>query len=309
MVKSQTKAMGLADGDELLKSLSDTWEKLAKLLFDLNKYIKKALKILKDARVMVVSASRNSRTVFLQVKAQGPQIFWTLGDNWKTLWTVLIGAFLPFYFIMMFYACWAGGYCGGPTPLDRSEHPPADTCGARCSACCRYCCNCQRECHDTTACMFSWVFFMQILVLVLFILALIITLLFVFEFVFGTLCTGDSVAVVSNTEDCQNMISPLKEFFPTFRVNYTSGSEVPFENVCEEKNLMVCGMIASKMKNGALASLLGGFLAVCVMFELIIEFAKYHEMVKYRRKAKMFSEDVEAIEVKHGHGEPAAPSS
>lgn len=283
------------------KSAQDSFAELAKLLRDLDTYLQEALKALKQAQILLVSASRNMNLLFTTAKETVPPTFYMLARQWKTIWMCLILAFVPFYIVMIYYTWWASGYCGGPQLVDDGDYDPPATCGDRMSACCRSFCNLQRECHDGKSCMFSWVFFMQLLVLILFALALIISLIFVFEVVFMSLCDQKGMELISSNESCTEALQPMKEFLPSFHVNYTSGEEVPFESMCGEKSLLVCGIVPDKLRMGSVLSFLGGTVVVFIMFELIIEFAKYHEMARMRRIAKRLALDIETAEERHGH--------
>jgi hypothetical protein len=260
-----------------------TWASLARIVRAMIQVGPGAIETLRQVQVPVDVTSKDMTKDLAKTRDELPPVFHDIASVVKMVAYLLFMLFLPLYLGFVYYAYWAGGYMGGPSPRDDGEQPVEGRCECL-KRCWRCCCNCCIGYHDTQTCMFSVVIVMQIICLVLYVLGIVFVLLAVVYFIVPALCAP--LPVINGGDGCTNVMKSLKNMLSTFQVSHP---DEDVYSICSVHSLHTCSLIEPMLSNAAIYCVAGSWMAVVLTFELIIQFAQMHEGARYRRMAKVFA--------------------
>jgi hypothetical protein len=172
-----------------LSAVTGAWSGLSSTLLTLTNLLPQAVNSLVFAKKDVTSLAFSLDTVFVTLKANGPDIFDTVAGIWNMIWAIYFVFLLSLGLLLLYYAFWSGGYFGGPRPVDdTAAYEPARTWSQRFRVCCCACCDCMTNVHDTQICFWSFIIFALLIVLVVFVVSIVLSILAGVKFFLVSTC-------------------------------------------------------------------------------------------------------------------------
>jgi len=270
--------------DQVMEALSGVWNTLVNTLKSLMNTIPTAVSTLKYARKEVSKLHGNLNSIFSVFEEKGPQLFDTIAWYYRTIWMGYFLILLPLNLFVLYYAFWACGYFGGPAPLlqevDEAEGPK--TWREKCSVCMTSSTLWLQRYHDSTACFWSVVLFMQIIVLVIFMASIALCIISAVKALILAGC--DQVYILADDTICSETLATLRSWLSTFTVNH---AEQPLTVVCEADGLLTCGLIKNKMMTSTILTTVFSLVSTILSLQLILDSAVLHEQARWRRLAHM----------------------
>jgi len=265
----------------------DQLQSFVTTLSSLNNLLPQATKTVKFARTQVSKASKNMESIFNQFEAKGPKIFDDVAMGWRLVWTMYFFFLLPGSLGLLYYGFWAGGYFGGPQPIDDGEDVPAPvTFSDKFRVCCSGCCACMQKFHDTQTCFWSAIIVFQVLVLIIFILSIVLCIIGGVKTFMLSGCA--QIYVLGDAKVCAGILKSLNSWLEGFHVQQLGES---FEPLCVNTSLVTCKVISSKMKQSVILTTVFSLVGTVLSLQMLIESAILHEMARFRRMVKAMAKE------------------
>jgi hypothetical protein len=147
-------------------------------------------------------------------------------------------------------------------------------------------------CHDTQLCFWSCIILLEVVCLLIFVMSLVLTILAGVQAFMVSGCS--QVYLLADDKICLETIKVLKNFQESFYVS-DPVLEKSLDSVCSNNNLLTCDLISTKMKGSAVHTVVGGFVASVLSFQMIIESACLHTQARYRRTIAAIGKNDEDI--------------
>mmetsp|Transcript_104393 Transcript_104393/g.162791 ORF Transcript_104393/g.162791 Transcript_104393/m.162791 type:complete len:1112 (+) Transcript_104393:80-3415(+) len=270
---------------ELTDGPSSSFSQIVSTLKSLKNVMPLATKTLIFARGEVSKLAKNLDSIFETFADKGPPIFDQVSSLYSMAFTVYFFVMLPFPLILMYYAFWAGGWFGGPGgkwPDLKDNDYPQDGCPegmwAKCMCCCSACKSCWITYHDTHLCFWSCCIFLQVVTLVLFLVSLVFCILAAVQMFISSGCA--QVYMLGDGSVCGNTLLNLRMFLDTFLFGI---KESAMAGACDDRSLLTCDMIGSKMQSAGMLTVAGSMVAAGASFQMIIESSTLHSRAVVRR--------------------------
>jgi hypothetical protein len=266
--------------------LSGIWTEVSEKLRSFSNVLPMASKALKMARQEVSKLASHLDSIFAPFQYTGPRIFSDIGNEYRMVWTMYFCLHLPLTAILVLYGFWAGGFLGGPgSAYDQDEGDVTEqtledekTYSYRMRACWTSCCHCLRENHDTNLCFWSCIIVAQIFSLLVFIVALLFVILGGVKVFIAAGC--QQIYVLNEAQLCGETLQHIREFLATF-LEESAMDSLP--KTCIDNVLLTCNELGSKMQTSAILTVVFGFLAALMSFQMIIESSVLHARAVSRR--------------------------
>jgi len=157
-----------------------------------------------------------------------------------------------------------------------SEEPNTffDKCKCVCGSCCAWMC----DCCETECCFWSLILMGQLFVFVMFLISLVLVIIAGVLMFISSGCA--SVYILGDDKVCFEQLKMLQSWISTFDAG---APDLPLDQVCASKSLVVCGIIEEKMQTGAIMSVAGAVVAAVLTFQLLIESSILHERARMRK--------------------------
>mmetsp|Transcript_93955 Transcript_93955/g.147783 ORF Transcript_93955/g.147783 Transcript_93955/m.147783 type:complete len:522 (+) Transcript_93955:3-1568(+) len=268
-------------------ALSGVWIEVVEKLRSFSNILPQASKALKLARQEVSKVASHLESIFEPFQITGPKIFWEVGQTYRWIWTIYFVLYLPLTAILVFYGFWAGGFLGGPgSTLDAGDGGHGNTqisedekdAHYRIRACWNSCCHCIRERHDLNMCFWSCILIAQMFSLLVFLTALFFLMLGGVKEFIAAGC--QQIYVLNDATLCGQTLQNIREFLSTFLVERAM-DELP--KTCVDDFLLTCHEIGSRMQTSAILTVVFGFVAAMMSFQMIVESSVLHTRAVSRR--------------------------
>eukprot|EP00931_Biecheleriopsis_adriatica_P095884 TRINITY_DN6952_c0_g1_i4.p1 TRINITY_DN6952_c0_g1~~TRINITY_DN6952_c0_g1_i4.p1 ORF type:complete len:886 (+),score=206.35 TRINITY_DN6952_c0_g1_i4:127-2784(+) len=224
--------------------------------------------------VQSISALIDSIMSILGQKA--PPLFDEISSLYKTIWVLYFAFFATFTATMLFYAFWANGFFGGPSPSAEEEsYEPPQTFMERMRTCCNSCLACCSGCLSGHLCFWSFLLLSQVLVLVLFVISLVVCLLTGVQAFVGAGCS--MIYLIGDESVCTTSLGIFQSFLKTFEFG------IPMGAVCNQQQLLTCGIIRDEVYSSAIYVMIGALLASVFSFQMLLDSAVKHERARCTR--------------------------
>eukprot|EP00929_Paragymnodinium_shiwhaense_P113864 TRINITY_DN82156_c0_g1_i1.p1 TRINITY_DN82156_c0_g1~~TRINITY_DN82156_c0_g1_i1.p1 ORF type:complete len:1057 (-),score=300.59 TRINITY_DN82156_c0_g1_i1:17-3130(-) len=281
---SETSMLTVDASQELSEELmlgAINFDQVVTTLRALTNLVPTATQTLKLARTEVSKAASNMDSVFGVFGDKGPAIFDAISKYYKIAWTIYYFALIPLSLLMLYYAFWAGGYFGGPQPLeDGEDYQAPETWSEKFSLFRRSCGSCLTQFHDTSACFWSVIILLQLVVLVVFLMSVVLAMLAGVQTFITSGCA--QVYILGDEAVCAAALANLKNFVGSFLGEIAINS---LEDQCQADVLLTCQVVSTQMKSSSVLTTVFSFLGTILSLQMLIEIAVLHEMAKYRRVA------------------------
>lgn len=273
-----------SDDDNQVSALMDD---AVQILHSLEHILPQATKALIFAKKEVSMLSKTLNNIFKVFKKEGPDTFNGIDGMYGNVWMLYYFLMLTLPLSMLWYAFWAGGFCGGPGSKIPQEGEDKERTSAyqKCCGCLEDCCRVLCCCHEwieyggAEMCFWSVIILLQVVVLVLFLLAIVITLIAAIQFFLASGCS--QIYLLGDMSICGGVLQALRDFLETFIPGVSSDD---FPQHCVDTQLLTCDLIGSKMTSAATYTVVGSFLAAAMTFQMIIESGQLHSRALARMK-------------------------
>jgi hypothetical protein len=265
-------------------AVSGVWQKIVTTLKQITHIMPLATSTLLFARKEVSKLAKNLDSIFTSFDNSGPPVFNQISGLWKMVFTAYFCLMLPFPLCLLFYAFWASGWFGGPGQPREEEDKEPPTYYKKCcnlfNVCCRFCCCGSDDCaaHDTTLCFWAFCIMIQIFVLVLFLISFFFCLFAGIKLFLAAGCA--QIYILGDVSVCGHTLSNLRIFLNSF---LGSIGDHLLPNVCSERHLLTCEMMAKKMMMSGILTVSGSLIVSVLSFQLLIESAVLHARATDRR--------------------------
>eukprot|EP00927_Polykrikos_kofoidii_P006596 TRINITY_DN1266_c0_g1_i1.p1 TRINITY_DN1266_c0_g1~~TRINITY_DN1266_c0_g1_i1.p1 ORF type:complete len:990 (-),score=220.63 TRINITY_DN1266_c0_g1_i1:81-3050(-) len=257
---------------------SGAWLQMIVMLQQLQAVLPPCIESLKSAREQVAKVTKTIDSAFQTFHDQAPPIFETLALYYKLSFLGYFLLMIIFPLTLLYYAFYAGGYCGGPKADEIEDYEEPVGCWARICACCSCCGTCIRDCWRGEFCFWSFLILGQLFIVVLFLLSMVFCILAGVEMFIASGCA--QIYLLGNESICTETLRVVQRFVMTFDAR---APHLKIGQVCGSKDLMVCHHISNRLKNAAIYSASGAILAGFISFYLLIEACVIHERVRMKR--------------------------
>jgi len=263
---------GIGEDDEGI-DIGALVEDCISLLHALTHALPQASKALIFAKKEVSMLAKTLNSIFKVFEKEGPVILDEVDKMYAHIWKMYFFLMITLPLTMLFYAFWAGGFCGGPgTKVDEKKlrrKNAIQKCQGCIADCCRVCCGCHENDWSGEMCFWSVCILLQFVVLFLFIMAILITLIAAIEFFLASGCA--QIYLLGDQSICGGVLSALKSFLDTIFAGLSD-----FPGHCQSKQLLTCQLIGKKMADAAEYTVIGSFMAAVFTFQLLIESGQIH---------------------------------
>jgi len=268
--------------EDVANALTGAWSGLISMLQGLVHTLPAAVSSLKFARREVSKLSSNLDHIFSTFEDRGPSIFDGIAGLYRNLWLAYFIAMVPLNIMVLYYACWAGGYFGGPQPIPEvdAEGVAPRSFREKCTLCYGSVSSGFQKFHDTSLCFWSVVLLMQAFVLVIFIASIVMCILAGIKAFVLSGC--EQVYILGDTTVCTGALDNIRNFVSSFAVGVDGLS---LDMVCEEERLLTCDLIRRKMATSGGLTVVASFVASMISLQLIVDSALRHEQARWRRAA------------------------
>mmetsp|Transcript_27875 Transcript_27875/g.60911 ORF Transcript_27875/g.60911 Transcript_27875/m.60911 type:complete len:449 (+) Transcript_27875:286-1632(+) len=270
----------LDDGSDDSVDEGSSLSELVEMLKALNDLLPTSTSSLKDARKEVSKVAKQMDTIFEIFQDRGPRTFTEVAAAYRMMWTLYYLFLAPLSLFILYYSFWAGGFFGGPQPLDDEVVAHPVTLTDKVATCFTSCCTCLSRFHDTELCFWSLLLLMQVIVLLIFIVSILLCILAGVKAFVISGCA--QVYVLRDDIVCSEILLNLQQFLSTF---FVADEGESMRSVCSEQTLLTCKTITIKMQVSTLLTTVFSLLATVFSLQLIIESGVLHEMARYRRIA------------------------
>jgi hypothetical protein len=262
---------------------SDSWQAMESLMISLQGVLPTVIDDIKFASKEVSKVASTLSTIFAPLGIKAPPIFYDVSDLYKTLWVVYFILFVVLTLLVLFYAFWAQGFFGGPTPGVPSPEYKEGCCSGttfrqRCSTCWNSCTSCMRNIQDKQMCFWSCILFSEVIILVMFAVSILMSVLAALKAFLGLGC--GQVYVLGDVSVCSSIISGLQTSFPTF----WEGFPTTIQDACGNRHLPACQAITDTLQQSITFTVIGAFAATLLSLQLLFLSAQLHERALWTRK-------------------------
>lgn len=267
--------------DEEEHQVTGLLQDVVQVLHSIEHIFPQASKALLFARKEVSMLAKTLDNVFMSFSKSGSEIFDEIESMYTEIWTLYWLMMIPIPIILLFYAFWAGGFMGGPGHLVNTPEDKGMSCMDSLKACWCLCFSlcCHKEGVPSCMCFWSAAIMWQTLVLFLFIMGAVVSVVSAVQMFVATGCSA--VYILGDQTICGGVLGALRAFLETF---LSDVKKTDFGDHCVDTNLLTCNLIGDSLRNSAMMTVLGSFLAAFMTFQLLIESARVHG-IAYSRLA------------------------
>lgn len=224
------------------------------------------------ARKEVSSVAGFLQTTMEVLGNEAPPLLKSIGQLYKTLWTVYYVVYFLLTAGVLFYGFWANGFFNGPKESAPEEPAPDRSMAGQARTCFRSCNACLVGCHDHHIVFWSVILIMQILCLVSFLVAALVCIVQAVQAFLSNGCS--KIYILGDISVCNTALGTVAKMLPGF------GTSTP---ECGENHLATCEVILSTFKNSFMTTATCAVLAAVLSYQLIVESAMLHERSRWRR--------------------------
>jgi hypothetical protein len=235
---------------------------------------------LKFAKKEVSAVSSTLKSIFEMLKDKGSPIFDQVASIYKMIWTAYYAVFLTITLLLLVYALWAGGIINPPSGQEMVIIRGERGCWAGCKRYFNNCLQCLRDFQDMHLCMWSCIIISEIVILVMFLVSIVFCILAGVKAFVSAGCA--QVYLLGDDATCTSILSGLRDFMETF----WSEQDSHIDNACDEATLTACKVVADKMMQSAMYTVIGSFAAAIFSLQMIFDFAHRHEQAYFMNKLK-----------------------
>lgn len=267
--------------DQVVSAMSGVWTTLVNTLKSLMNALPTAVTALKNARKEVSNLQSSLDSIFSTFESKGPQIFDTIAWYYRAIWVGYFVLLFPLNIGILYYGFWSSGYFGGPMPFPKEQEDEAvatRTWRERCYLCAGSSSRWMQNKHDTAACFWSVILFMQIIVLLIFTASVALCIIAGVKALLMAGC--QEIYVLSDNLICTETLNNLRSWLGSFVLG-----DMPLEQVCQDKRLLTCNIIQSKMVASTILTTACSLVATLLSLQMIIDSAVLHERARWRRLA------------------------
>jgi len=267
--------------------MSDVWNEMETVITGLQGILPTVIEDLKFGQTAIQGVAKTINSIFTMLYDKGSPIFDLVSTLYTTIWTVYYVLFVTLTLLVLFYAFWAQGFFGGPTPgIPRDPNEKDERCCSgktfreRCGTCCNACLGCMRGIQDMHLCFWSCILLSQFIILIMFVIGIVLAIVVGLKAFLGAGCA--QIYVLGDENVCTDILSGLQTWLQDF------WSEQPSSVIdgCNEAKLTTCKYIKQEMMKNVMYTVICSFAAALFSIQLLFLSAQLHERALWTKKLR-----------------------